>query len=109
MALTVSVLQQSDESIGAVRLVELTFDSSYPVGGYSLSAASVNLRRIRQVNFEGPAVPADGTTAVPVRYNYGTGKVHTYESAATGLVLLEKGDTESLAGYTVRAIVIGRA
>lgn len=91
-----------------VRIVNLVFSGNYATGGEALSAAALGFSRVDAILFDGPAVAADLATANPVKYDHATGKVAFYESAATGLALLEKTNAEAYpTGSNVRALVIG--
>ena len=113
MALTITrPVAGSDARWANKRMIvrELEFDSSYPTGGESLTAADVGLKVIEQFLPHGPASNSDGTggtLAVEVRYDHSTSKVQAFESGADGAVLPEKGSTESLADYLVRVTIIG--
>lgn len=112
MALTVTPVTGASYIAGnkRVRVYDVEFDSSYPTGGEELLAATVGLKKIEQVHPNGPAGDSDGTgpaNAVVVRYDHSTSKLQAFESGASGAVLPEKGDTESLADYVVRVTFVG--
>lgn len=112
MSLTLSNVSAANTVWGnkRVRVYDVTFDNSYPTGGESLVASDVKLKKIEQVIPHGAAVDSDGsggTQAVAVTYDHTNSKLQAFESGASGAVLPEKGNTESLANYTVRVTVIG--
>lgn len=93
-----------------VKVREIEFDNNYPTGGESLTPADVGLEVIEQFIPHGPAANSDGTggtLSVSVRYDHSTSKLQAFESGADGAVEPEKGDTESLADYLVRATIVG--
>src|ERR1700741_2692231 len=109
MALTNSVLWSAQiPGLGAARLVDVTFDSSYPPGGEPLTATDLGLRRVRAFIPCGVAGNSTDTLGGDVRYNISTAKLVAFESGGTlATPFAEVGNTESLANYTVRALVIG--
>jgi hypothetical protein len=113
MALTVTRPVSGSDGVWGnkrVKVREILFDSSYPTGGESLTAADVGLKTIEQVLPHGPASNSDGTggnLGVPVRYDHSTSKLQAFESAGDGDSLDEVGSTNSLANYLVRITFIG--
>lgn len=112
MALTLSNDKAANTVWGnkRVRVYDVTFDSSYPTGGESLTPADVGLKKIEQVIPQGPAADSDGTggaNSVDVRYDYSTQKLQAFEGGGAGAVNPEKGNTESLANYLVRITFVG--
>lgn len=114
MGLTIARVSGADTTWGnkKVKVRDITFDSSYPTGGESLTAADVGLRKIDQVIPNGTAVDSDGTGgthAVVVVYDYSTAKLQAFEggASANAAVFDEKGSTESLANYLVRVTFVG--
>jgi hypothetical protein len=99
-----------------VKVFDITFDSSYPTGGESLTASDLGFKKIEQFIPQGPAVDSDGTGgthAVSVRYDYSTAKLQAFQQvdpADTGgddIPFLEVESTDSLANYLVRVTVVG--
>lgn len=93
-------------------IVDLVFTSTYPDEGEPLTAAQVlgvsatAGGTVTLCIFDGIAPAADGETAVAVSYDYAAQKVRFFESAATGLALLEKTAAEAYpTSTTVRALV----
>lgn len=114
MGLTIDKVTGADTVWGnkRVKVRDITFDSSYPTGGEALVASDVGLSKIEHVIPNGPAADSDGTGgthAVLVRYDYSTSTIQAFEggASANAAVFDEKGDTESLANYTVRVTFIG--
>lgn len=92
------------------RVYDVTFDSSYPTTGESLTAADLGLRKVERVVPEGPAGDSDGTggtLSVNVRYDYSSAKLQAYEGAASGASFAEVGSTDSLTNYLVRVTAYG--
>lgn len=88
------------------KVVDVTFDNSYPTGGEAVTAANFGLRKIDNIICN-PALSSDKTTAVMVGFDATNSKLVTYESGASGAVMPEKGNTESLASYVARVVVTG--
>lgn len=110
MALAIAkVVPNADTTWGnkKVKVRDITFDNSYPDNGEALTASQVGLRKIEQAIPNGPARAADGSTAVVTAFDLTNSKVIAYESGASGAVLPEKGDTESLDGYVQRWTFVG--
>lgn len=79
-------------------LVNLAFDSSYPTGGESLTAAQVGLSVIEYMNVLG------GGNGYHYQYDTTNSKVKVYSTAAT-----EVANTTDLSALTaVKAVFIGR-
>lgn len=84
-------------------IVDVTFDSAYPAGGESLTAADLGLNKIEYVS--------DGVTdtGYVTRYNYSTSKLQAFDSdysTSTDGPLQETGTT-NLSTSDVRVLVIG--
>lgn len=88
-------------------LVTITFDSSYPDNGEAVTAGNFGLNKLIAVIPLGFARSSDGSTAVNVTFDATNSKLIAYESATTGVVFPEKGDTESLANYVLDVIALG--
>jgi hypothetical protein len=92
------------------RVVDATFDSSYAVGGESLTAADVGLNKIFHVS-GGVAQKSDETLAYSVAYDYTAEKLVAYEGDydnAGDNPLIQVDDTDNLTGYSVRLRILGR-
>lgn len=92
-----------------VLLGDFTFSGNYPDEGETVAASTVGFANaIEAIFFDGVAIAADGETAVGLKYDYTSGKIITYESAAAGTALGEKTAAEAYpAGLNARALVIG--
>lgn len=109
MALSIdNTTARSEDVFGRhkVRLVTVTFDSSYPTGGESFVPADVGLA---EFTFVSASVDADGYV---VNYDYTNEKfvvfgVEQDADAATTEPLDEEDDTADLSGLVVRVLAIG--
>lgn len=109
MALTIAnVNAQAEDVFGRhrVRLVTVTFDSSYPTGGESFTPADVGLSQIDAV-FVSPDSNAAGGHTVQYDYTAETLKVYVEEAVAAGGPLLEIAAASNLSTLVVRVFVIG--
>lgn len=89
---------------------DIVFSGNYATGGEAVTAGLFGMNFIDAILAE-PALATDGGTAVVTAYR-GTsasgGTIFSYESAATGLPLLEKTNAEAyITGQTARVLVIG--
>src|SRR5688572_3777694 len=103
MALTVDVAARHVPQRGGVRMgcVLLTFDDSYPAGGYALSASELGLNELE--NLIVPNLPGFVTVWDPV-----AGKILVYESGTADGALTELNDTSALLdGIVARCCYIG--
>lgn len=96
------------------RIFDITTDTgTYTTGGETIQASSFGLKHIDAVIVCSTSTSGTaGATALPVGIRYGTGGtsivLQYYESAATGLIMLEKTNTEAMpSNQTTRVIVIG--
>jgi hypothetical protein len=98
LAATVVGVPGSDDVWGKhrVKMADITGDSSYPAGGYVLTAAQFGLRNILSVDFIGGNLASLG--AAPV-WNPTTGKM-MLEAAAADLT-----PTTNVSTFTYRALV----
>jgi hypothetical protein len=98
----------ADDIVGKQRTKYLTytFDSTYPTGGESLTAAEAGLAEILFVDIEPDAA---GATGYVVQYNYTTKKLLVFveEAVAAGGALLEVANGTNLATLVVRLRVSG--
>jgi len=108
MAVTFTQIKKSVYGSDRVVTGTLAFSGNYATGGEAVTPATFGLTRIDLIIFDGLAIATDGGTANGVKYNAATGKVLQYESAATGLALLEKTNSEAYAtGSNANVLVIG--
>jgi hypothetical protein len=111
MALTVVEAARPDMHMfgGNVRIFDVTFDSSYPTDGEPLTPANLGMESVYAVIPAGLATNAAGTLAVGVTYDHAAQKLLAVETGGTlATPFAEVGNTESLAGYIVRLVVVGR-
>lgn len=107
---TVSIASRTVFGNKRVRIVDFTFDSSYPDNGEALSASDIGLRQIDAVIPCGPARKSDGSLAVPVSYDHTNSKLLAYwgdNNNAADAPLIEVADTTDLSTYAVKLICIG--
>lgn len=109
MALTLTKISAYTSGNKRHRVYDVTFDSSYPTGGESLTAADVNLRKIEQLIVHGPATATrGGTTGVLATYDYTNSKLQAFwGNAGTASVLPEVTDTTNVATQICRITAIG--
>lgn len=115
MALTITKIANADytEANKRVRVRSVTFDSSYPTGGESLTPADVGLRVITEARAHGAFRKSDASDAVLVSYDYTNKKLLAYrqkDPAATGgadIALPQVGNTIDLSAYSGRITFIG--
>lgn len=104
MAITTSRVHQYSNGARLQRVVDITFDNSYPTGGYALSVAGAFLRNaIHDVR--------DGITSggYVCRYNPTTGKLQLFRiGAALSAALSEVPATTNVSAETVRLVVTGK-
>lgn len=106
MALAFSTVTNKKIGNRTVKVVDVTWDASYPTGGEAITAADFGLKKIDHITTS-IAISADRTTACPVAWDRTNSKLVAYESGASGAVLPEKGSTESLASYVSTHQVTG--
>mgnify|MGYP000945656726 CR=1 FL=1 len=109
MALTLTKISAYTAGNKRHRVYDVTFDSSYPTGGESLTASDVNLRKIEQLIVHGPATATrGGTTGVLATYDYTNAKLQAFwGNAGTASVLPEVTDTTDIATQICRITAIG--
>lgn len=109
MALTLTKIAAFTSGNKRHRVYDVTFDSSYPTGGESLTASDVNLRKIEQLIVHGPATATrGGTTGVLATYDYTNAKLQAFwGNAGTASVLPEVTDTTDIATQICRITAIG--
>jgi hypothetical protein len=115
MAITVaSVSGLKDEKVGNLRFCtrDITFDNSYPTGGYAVTKAQAGMNAaVRSVLTDAGAKNAAGTSAVPVRYDYTNNKLqaYRYDGASAGKAFLEEvANAVDLSTFTVRVTFVGQ-
>jgi hypothetical protein len=104
-----------DVSVGGlkVRVRDVTATTGdYAAGGTTITASSLGLKRIYCVVAQDATSGTAGATLNPVGVRYAAGgasiTLQTYEAAATGLILLEKTNSEAMAAnWTTRVFAIG--
>lgn len=109
MALTIAKVTGADHTDGnkRIKVRTITFDSSYPTGGESLTAADVKLRKIEFVS-DGVARNTAGTLAVNTSYDYTNSKLFAYETAGTvDTAHKEVTNATDLSTYSVRLRIEG--
>ena len=109
MALTLTKIAAFTSGNKRHRVYDVTFDSSYPTGGESLTASDVNLRKIEQLIVHGPATATrGGTTGVLATYDYTNSKLQAFwGNAGTASVLPEVTNTTDIATQICRITAIG--
>mgnify|MGYP001004344528 FL=1 len=109
MALTLTKIAAFTSGNKRHRVYDVTFDSSYPTGGESLTASDVNLRKIEQLIVHGPATATrGGTTGVLATYDYTNAKLQAFwGNAGTASVLPEVTNTTDIATQICRITAIG--
>lgn len=111
MALTISRVTGADHVAGnkRVKIRDITFDSSYPTGGESLTASDVGLKKIYFVR--GSQVKnSDGTSAHSVVYDYTNSKLvaHQFDGSAAGVQSFEEvANTADLSTFSGRFEFVG--
>lgn len=112
MSLTIANVDSRSEDVFGrhkVRIVEVTFDGSYPTGGEDFTPANVGLAQFDLVSV---SPDADSTGGYVVQYDYVAEKLVVFgvqqdADAAVTDPLDEEDDTVDLSGLTVRVFVLG--
>ena len=109
MALTLTKISANTSGNKRRRVYDVTFDSSYPTGGESLTAADVNLRKIEQLIVHGPSTATrGGTTGAFPSYDYTNAKLQLFwGNADTASVAPEVTSTTDVATQICRITAIG--
>ena len=111
MALTLTKISGASFTISnkKLRVYDVTFDSSYPTGGESLTAADVGLKKIEQLIVHGPSTATrGGTTGAFPSYDYTNSKLQLFwGNADTASVAPEVTDTTDVATQICRVTVVG--
>lgn len=86
------------------RVMQITFDSSYPTGGESFTAAMAGMAEVKGV-FLSPLA-----SGYMVQWDRANAKLQVFveEAVAAGGPLLEVADTTDLSALVVVALVVGR-
>ena len=83
------------------KVVDVTYDASYPTGGYAITPASLGLEQILGV------LPGGNLGGVVPSYNLSTGKLQLFGGAASGAVLAEVTAATNLSAVVQRLIFFG--
>ena len=78
-----------------VRVFNYVLSSNYATGGEALTAATLGLKAVDTVTFDGPAYSTDRATAIQLKYDYTNSKIVAFESGADGVALAEKTNSEA--------------
>lgn len=104
MAITTSRVHHWSDGARFERIIDVTFDSSYPTGGYPLTVANTFLRNAIYDVRDG--VSSGGHV---VRYNPTTGKLQLYVGgAAASTPLAELANATNVSTVTARLRVTGK-
>ena len=107
MALTVSLNRPTVFGDAKVASGTITFDSSYPTGGESLTPALLGLTSI--ATFVGqPAIDANGCVIPSLKRSTSVLFAYWVDTSTDGAELAEVADTTDLSGYTFDFIAFGR-
>lgn len=110
MALTVAKITGADHVAGNMRarVRTITFDSSYPTGGESLTAADFGLKKLFEVRPHGSFRAAANTSAIEVSYDHTNAKLIAFwGNAGVASVQPEVTNTTDLSTYSGRVTAIG--
>lgn len=100
MALTNTIQRHGKMLSHLAKFVDVTCDSSYATGGYSLTAADLGLQRIDFVD-------AGASGGYVPEYNYSTNKLLVRWSGGSGAVLSQVTNATDLSAVTFRLYVLG--
>lgn len=104
MGLTVADVERR-QSVGTYyeKIVDITFDTSYPTGGEALVPADVGFDSILQVS-------VDPTAGFVFTYDYVAETLQAFwvDTTVDGAAMAEVPDTHNLSAVTARAVVRGR-
>jgi hypothetical protein len=102
MAVGIKFISQGPVAALAYRVVDVTADTSYPTGGYTLDLAALDMKKIVSVE------PVTQVGYV-IEWNPATSKLMFYKNQATANSnpLQEVANATSLSGIVVRVLVIG--
>lgn len=84
MALTIALVKGSSHVAGnkKIRVRDITLDSSYPTGGYSLLPSDFGLKKIEHIQNNVAVASGGGATARTVAYDYTNQKLQVYTTAS---------------------------
>jgi hypothetical protein len=110
MALTLSPVTRTNFGDKRVRIYDVTFDSSYPTGGESLTPADVGLKAIYTV--EGSqARNADGSLTHSIIYDHANKKLlaHQFDGSALSTQAFEEvAAGTNLSAFSTRLMIVGK-
>ena len=107
MALTVSLNRPTVFGDAKVASGTITFDSSYPTGGESLTPALLGLTQVD--TFVGqPAIDANGCVIPSLKRSTNVLFAYWVDTSVDGAEMAEVADTTNLSGYTFDFIAFGR-
>lgn len=112
MALTIAAVRGARSVSGTIReeFFDITFDTSYPTGGYAVTARSFGIGAalfgIAEVG-QGLVAGTATTVSYKLTYDPGTGKIQLFVSAADTVALTEVANTTNLATRKIRVRVTG--
>lgn len=94
-----------------VRVYDLAFSGTYPTGGESVTAASVGLQKIEQVQLSGNVGESDETGAWVTKVSFASSGasvlISLFEGSTAGTVLTQKPAEAYESASEVRATFIG--
>lgn len=99
MAATITTLDSAQLGTKEVKLIQITGDTSYPTGGYSMTPASIGLQNIIAV------FPADSDHNY--LYNLATKKVQFFRCITAGSAFAETASTTNVSTSSAILLVIG--
>ena len=112
MALTVAKVTGQQDFVAGNRkhkVRTITFDSSYPTGGESLTAADLGLKSITEIRPHGSFRAAANTSAIEVSFDYTNAKLIAFwGNAGTASVQPEVTNTTDLSTYSGRITAVGQ-
>jgi hypothetical protein len=111
MAIAITKVARYADPGGRTAVLDLVFSGNYATGGetFGPTTTGVGLRTFTEVRVHGGvAISSDVATAIPIAYNYATGKFAFYEGSAAGTALSEKTNSEAYpTGCKCRVTVTG--
>jgi hypothetical protein len=103
MAITATTISSSGSTpVLKASVVDVTFDNSYPAGGYAVSGLG------QPFEFAPAIVPMGSPNGYVVVFNPATGKLQVFQQAAVAGALPEVAAAVNLSAVTVRLLVLGR-
>lgn len=107
MALTITRKQRFIDGDRVCIINDVTFDSSYPTGGESLTRADLGFANQLHMVQCGPAIKATNDALCPTGYDYTNSKILCFGAAGGANGLTEIGDTQTLATFVARIVAWG--